>query len=96
MRIFNPINTAATKHHLILGQRPRLVREQVLDLTQVLCDVESPALDPAVQLVVVQVHVIVDEVDLTQFYNLNRDVQRNGDEHLLKEIRCDDGQKLKL
>lgn len=54
MRIFNPIDTAATEHHLVLCQSSCLVREQVLDPTQVLCDVESPALDAGIQLLVVQ------------------------------------------
>lgn len=55
MRIFNPIDAAAAEHHLVFCQRSRLIREQVLDLTQVLRDVKGPALDPRVQLLVVKV-----------------------------------------
>lgn len=54
MGIFNPIDTAAAEHHLVLCQSSCLIREQVLDLTQVLSDIEGPALDPGVQLHVVQ------------------------------------------
>lgn len=54
----------------------------MLDLTEILGDVESPALDPGVQLLVVQVQVVVDEVDLAQFHNLDGHVERNGDQHL--------------
>lgn len=54
MRIFNPIDTAAAEYHLVLCQSSSLIREQVLDLTQLLSDVEGPALDPGVQLLVVQ------------------------------------------
>lgn len=83
MRIFHPIYTAAAEHHLVLCQSSRLIREQILDLTQVLSDVEGPALDPGVQLLVIQGQVVVDEVDLAQLHNLNGHVERNGDQHLL-------------
>lgn len=82
MRIFNSIDTAAAKHHLVLCQSSRLIREQILDLTQVLGDVEGPALDPAVQLLIVQGEVIVNEIDLAQFHNLNGHVERDGNQHL--------------
>lgn len=92
MRVFHPEDTAAAEHHLVLCQSSRLIGEQVLDLTQVLSDVEGPALDPGVQLLVVQGQVVVDEVDLAQFHDLNGHVQRNGDQHLLDRnemrIRC--------
>lgn len=55
----------------------------MLDLTEILGDVQSPALNPGVQLLVVQVQVIVDEVDLAQFHNLNGHIERNGDQHLM-------------
>lgn len=83
MRIFYPIDTAAAKNHLVLCQSSCLIREQVLDLTQVLCDVEGPTLDPGVQLLVVQCQVIVDEKDLTQFHYFNGHVERDGNQHLL-------------
>lgn len=83
MRIFNPIDAATAEHHLVLGQSSSLIGEQVLDLPQILRDVEGPALDSGVQLLVVQGEVILDEVDLPQFHNLNGHVQRDGDEHLL-------------
>lgn len=83
MRIFHPIYTAAAEHHLVLCQSSRLIREQILDLTQVLSDVEGPALDPGVQLLVIQGQVVVDEVDLAQLHNLNGHVERDGDQHLL-------------
>lgn len=54
MRIFNSKDTAAAKHHLIFCQRSCFIREQVLNLTEVLGNVESTALDPRVQLFVVQ------------------------------------------
>lgn len=82
MRVLHPKDTAAAEHHLILRQSSCLVGEQVLDLTQVLSDVEGPALDPGVQLLVVKGQVVVDEVDLAQFHDLDGHVQRNGDQHL--------------
>ncbi len=82
VRIFDPVDTAAPEHHLVLGQSSRLIREQVLDLPQILGDVEGPTLDPGVQLLVVQSQVIVDEVDLAKFHDFNGYVQRNGDQHL--------------
>lgn len=74
MRIFNTVDTAAAENHVVFCQSARLIREKVLDLTQVLCNVESPALDPGVQLLVVQGQVILDEVHLSQFDNLDRHI----------------------
>lgn len=45
VRILVAHDGAAPEYHLVLGQRPRLVREDVLDLAQVLCDVEGTTLD---------------------------------------------------
>ncbi|TNN72563.1 hypothetical protein EYF80_017170 [Liparis tanakae] len=65
-------------------------REEVLDLSEVLRDVQGPTLNPGIQLLVVQRQVIVDEVDLTQLHDLNGHVQRDGDQHLVdrKGLRC--------
>lgn len=87
MRILHAKNTAATKHHLVLCQGSRLIGKHVLDLTQVLCDVESPTLDPGVLLFVVHVQVVMDEVDLTQLHDLNGHVQRDGNQHLVDTDR---------
>lgn len=83
VRILHAEDAAAAEHHLVLRQGSRLVGEQVLDLAQVLGDVEGPALDPGVQLLVVQVQVVVDEVDLAQLHKLDGHVERDGDQHLV-------------
>lgn len=73
---------AAPEHHLVLGQRPRLVGEDVLDLAQVLGDVQGSALNGQIGLLVVEVKVIVQEEYLPQLHQLNGHVQRDRDQHL--------------
>lgn len=82
MWILDPEDAAAAEHHLVLRQSSCLIREQVLDLPQVLGDVQGPALNPGVPPLVVQVQIVLDEVDLTQFDNLNGYVQGDWDQHL--------------
>lgn len=83
MRIINAKDAAAAEHHFVLRQCPSLIWKQVLDLTKILSDVKSTALNPGVQLLVVQVQVIVDKVDLAQFHNLNGHIEGNWDQHLM-------------
>lgn len=87
MRVLHPGHGAAAEHHLVLGQRARLVGEDVLHLAEVLCDVESPALQVGVRLLVIQLHILVDEVHLADLHNLDRHKQGDGDQHLEEEDR---------
>lgn len=87
VRVLHPCHCAAAEHHLVLGQRARLVREDVLHLAEVLCNIKSPTLQVGVRLLVVQLHVLVDEVHLADLHNLQRHKQRDGDQHLQKEKR---------
>lgn len=82
VRILAAHDGAAPEHHLVLSQRPRLVREEVLDLAQVLRDVEGPALNGRIGLFVVQVEVIVQEEDLAELHQLDGHVQGDRDQHL--------------
>lgn len=82
MGILHPKDATAAEHHPVFCESSCLVREQVLNLSQVLSDIEGPTLDPGIQLLIVKGQVIVDEVDLTQFHNLNGHIQRNGNQHL--------------
>lgn len=50
---------ATPEHHLILRQGPRLIREDILDLAQVLCDVEGSALNGPICFFIAQVKVIM-------------------------------------
>lgn len=77
---------ASTEHHLVLGQCPRLVWEDVVDLSKVLCDVQSSTLHAAVCLLVVQVDVINDEEDLTNLHQFNRQVEGDGYQDLWGRI----------
>lgn len=85
VRILVAHDGATPEHHLVLGQRPRLVREDVLDLTQVLRDVEGPTLNGQIGLFIIQVKVVVQEEDLPELHQLNRHVQGDGDQHLQRE-----------
>lgn len=82
MRIFYARHSAPSENHLILSQRAGFVREDILDLPQVLRDVQSPALQLGVGLLVVQLQVLVDEVHLAHLDDLDGDVERNGDQDL--------------
>lgn len=64
MGVFHPGHGAAAEHHLVFRQRARLVREDVLHLAQILCDVQGSALQVRVRLLVVQIRVLMDEVNL--------------------------------
>lgn len=73
---------ASAEHHLVLRQSASLVWEDVFDLPQVLRDVQGLALDAAVGLFIVQIHVISDEEDLADLHQLNGDVEGNGNQDL--------------
>lgn len=79
---------APAKHHLVLSEGAGLVREDVFNLAQILCDVQSLTLHTAVCLLIVQINVIGDEEDLADLHQLNghiegdrnQDLQRRGRE----------------
>lgn len=82
MWVLSAHDGASAEHHLVLRQSASFVREDVLDLPQVLRDVEGLTLDAAVALFVVQVHVISDEEDLADLHHLNGDVEGDGNQDL--------------
>lgn len=82
MRVLHPRHGAATEHHLVVRQRARLVRKDVLHLAQILSDIQSPALQVRVRLLVIQIHVLMDEVDLADLHDLNRHEEGDGYQHL--------------
>lgn len=69
---------ASAEHHLVLREGARLVGEDVVDLPEVLCDVQSSTLHAAVCLLVIQVSVINDKEDLTNLHQLNGQVEGDG------------------
>lgn len=82
MGVLHPSHSAAAKHHLVLRQRACLVREDVLHLAEILSDIKSSALQVRVRLLVIQLHVLMDEVHLADLDNLNRHKQGDGYQHL--------------
>lgn len=83
VRVVLPADSAPPEDHFVLGESPGFVAEHELDLTEVLGNVERPANHGRVALAVVQVHVVVDHVDLRPLDQLDAHVQRDGDEDLL-------------
>ena len=71
-------DAASLEHHLVLGQRARLVAEHVLHLAELLGDVERPALDPLLVHLVPHQGVVVDEVDLGDLGQLNGHIEGEG------------------
>lgn len=53
MGVLHPCYGAAAEHHLVLCQRACFIREDVLHLTKILCDVKSSALQVRVCLLVI-------------------------------------------
>lgn len=82
MGVLSAHDGAPAEHHLVLRQSASFVREDVLDLPQVLRDVEGLTLDAAVALFIVQVHVISDEENLADLHHLNGDVEGDGNQDL--------------
>jgi hypothetical protein len=80
--IFAAHDGATPEHHLVLCQGPCLVREDVLDLAQVLCDVEGSTLNGQISFFIVQVKVTVQEEYLPELYQLNGHIQGDRDQHL--------------
>lgn len=72
MGVLHPCYGAAAKDHFVLCQRACLIREDVLHLAKILCDIKSSALQVRVRLLVVQLHVLMDEVHLTDLDYFNR------------------------
>lgn len=85
MGVLHPCHSAATKHHLVLCQRACLVREDVLHLAEILSDIKSSALQVRVCLLIVQIHVLMDEVHLADLDDLNRHKKGDGYQHLGEE-----------
>lgn len=85
MGVLHPCHSAAAKHHLVLRQGACLVREDVLHLAEILCDIKSSALQVRVCLFVVQIHVLMDEVHLADLDDLDRHKKGDGYQHLSEE-----------
>lgn len=85
MGVLHSCHSAAPKHHLVLRQRACLVRKDVLHLAEILSDIKSSALQVRVCLLVVQIHVLMDEVHLADLYNLNGHEEGDGYQHLAEE-----------
>lgn len=82
MRVLHSSHGATPKHHLVLGQRASFVRKNVLHLAKVLGDVQSSTLQVRVCFLIIKIHVLVYEVHLTDFDNLNGHKQGDWDQHL--------------
>lgn len=80
--VLHPCHGAAAEDHFVLRQRACLIREDVLHLAKVLRDIKSSALQVRVCLLVVKLHVLMDEVHLTDLDYFNRHEQRDGYQHL--------------
>lgn len=80
--VLHACHCAAAKNHLVLCQRACLVREDVLHLPEIFCDIKSSALQVRVRLLVVQLHVLMDEVHLADLHNLDRHKEGDGYQHL--------------
>lgn len=76
-------DTASPEYHLVLGKSACLVRKDILDLPEVLCDIERSALHAPVCLLIIQVDIISDEEDLPHFDQLDAHIERDGNQHLL-------------
>lgn len=85
MGILHSCHGAAAKHHFVLCKRARLVREDVLHLAKIFSDIKSSALQVRVCLLVIHLHVLMDEVYLTDLDDLNRYKEGDGYQHLRED-----------
>lgn len=82
MRVLRAHDGATSKNHLVLGERACLVGEDVLNLSQVLCNVQSFTLYSAVCLLIIKVYVIRDEENLANLHQLNGNIEGDWDQDL--------------
>lgn len=82
MVVIGTVNHAATKDHLVFGQRARLIRKYVLYLTQFLCNVHGTAFRLLVGVRVVQIDVVMYVEHLQYLAQLNSHVQGKRYHHL--------------
>ena len=80
------INGTISKNHLVFGQSPGLVTENVADLSEFFGDVQRATVNSKIVLGIVEVQVLRDKVDLTEFDDLDCDVEGNRDENLTRKI----------
>ena len=71
------VNGTLIKRHDILRERARLVREDILDLTEFLIERSSACLGRQILLVIVHIDVPIDPQTLYGPYELHAHVQRN-------------------
>ena len=86
-------DAASLEHHLVLGQRARLVAEHVLHLPELLGDVERPALDSLLMHLVPHQGVVVDQVNLGDLGQLNRHIEGKGDDDLENDDESPESQE---
>lgn len=87
MRVLDSCHITAAKHHLVFRERAGFIRENVLHLAKVFCDVQSPALEVRVCFLIVQLHVLMDKVHLAYLHYFNGNKERDWDQHLHQRKR---------
>ena len=80
-------DVALTEDHQVLGERTRLVTDDVLDLAELVTEVPRLGRGAPVVLLVVHVVVLKDEERLDGAHNLERDVQRDRHKVLERDQR---------
>ncbi len=71
----NSSDGTSPEYHLIFREGPRLIRQDVLDLSKLLGDIQSSTLDSGVRRGMIEFLVPTDEIDLTQFDDLQTDIE---------------------
>lgn len=84
MWVLDAHDGTSAKHHLVFSEGACLVREDVLNLSQVLRDVECFTLHATVCPLIIQVNVISDEEDLADLHQLDGHIQGDRNQHLQK------------
>ena len=91
--VVDSADRATTEDHVILRQRPRFIRENVLNLAQFLGDVQSATFDALAGDGIFQMRIVMDVEDLNELGQFNRDVQRQGNHDLENDHVGPKGQK---
>lgn len=82
MAVVKACHTTSSKNHLVLCESSCLIRKEVLNLSKILSDVQGSALNSRIHLLIVEIHVALNKIYLSQLHDFNGNIERNGNQDL--------------
>ena len=87
MWVVNSTHRTAPEGHLVLCECASLVREDVLDLSEILSDIEGSALKGLVCGSIIHFLVPIDEIYLNELDHFDGNIERDWNNHLHERNR---------